>query len=104
MPSYTRPTTHHISTFESLQQQGVPALVRLKEAARISSTAVQTLYNQISQGRCRMKTVKLGARRYVRLQDLAEYIDNAGGGGEPTKRRTGRLTKREEIERRNGRC
>lgn len=51
-----------------------------------------------------MKTVKLGARRYVRLQDLAEYIDNAGGEGEPTKRRTGRLTKRKEIERRNGRC
>lgn len=96
-----RPFTAQSSTLEQLQRQGLPALVCLKEAARISSASVQTLYNQISQGRCRMKTIKLGSRRYVRLQDLAEYIDGVCVAIEPAPRRTGRLTKAEEIRRRN---
>lgn len=91
------------TTLELLQRQGLPALVSLKEAARVSSFAVQTLRNQICQGRCQLKTIKLGGRRFARLQDLADFIDGSHGGNEPTARRTGRLTKREEIERRNGR-
>jgi hypothetical protein len=84
-----------------LQRQGQPALICLKDAARISGVAVQTLRNQISQGRCQLKTIKRGGRRLVRLQDLEEFIDGSSGGNEPTARRTGRLTKREEIRRRD---
>jgi hypothetical protein len=50
-----------------------------------------------------MKTVKRVAPRCVRPQDLAECIDDVGSGVGPSQRRTGRLTKREEIARRNGR-
>ncbi|TDP79332.1 hypothetical protein EV672_1153 [Aquabacterium commune] len=104
MYPHDRLTVVQPTTLELLQRQGQPALICLKDAARISGVAVQTLRNQISLGRCQLKTIKRGGRRFVRLQDLAEFIDGSPGGNEPTVRRTGRLTKREEIERRNGRC
>jgi hypothetical protein len=75
----------------------------MNQHARISGIAVQTLRNQICQGRCQLETIKLGGRRYVRVQDLADFLDGVRGATEPIQRRTGRLTKREEIERRNGR-
>lgn len=45
-------------------------LVSISEAAAMLSIAPKTLYNQVSAGACPLKTIKVGGRRLVFLQDL----------------------------------
>jgi len=81
-----------------------PAVVDLVDAARECARAHQTLLNELSGGRCALRCFKQGRRWYVRLTDLADYIDAHALGGRaeqtlPTRRR-GRPTKAEVIARR----
>ncbi len=46
--------------------------VSIEEAAQLLGIAKQTLYNQVSAGRCPVPTIKLGGRRLVRVADLIE--------------------------------
>ena len=86
------------TTTEELIQQAVKGrvLVSVPEAARICGLACQTVYNAIAtesgviSGR-QLQTIKIGKRRLVRIQDLADWIDAHG------KRRPGRPRKAEKI-------
>ena len=92
----------------SLLSTRYPAVVDLVDAARECARAHQTLLNELSAGRCRLKCFKQGRRWYVRLVDLADYIDAHALGGQhgvtpsetPSTRKRGRPTKAETIARR----
>lgn len=92
----------------SLLSTRYPAVVDLVDAARECARAHQTLLNELSAGRCRLKCFKQGRRWYVRLVDLADYIDAHALGRvpgitpsqTPSTRKRGRPTKAETIARR----
>jgi len=92
----------------SLLSTRYPAVVDLVDAARECARAHQTLLNELSAGRCRLKCFKQGRRWYVRLVDLADYIDTHASGRQPSitpaltvaTRKRGRPTKAETIARR----
>ena len=90
----------------SLLSTRYPAVVDLVDAARECARAHQTLLNELSAGRCRLKCFKQGRRWYVRLVDLADYIDAGASTTSVSKstepRRRGRPTKAEQIARRLG--
>ena len=80
-----------------------PAVVELPIAAQECSIAHQTLLNQICKGTCPLPVFKQGRRWYVRLVDLAEYIDRRFLLSNPqqiARPKRGRPTKAEEIARR----
>lgn len=78
------------------------AVVDLKSAAREAGRAHQTFLNELSSGRCLLKCFKVGRRWYVRVHDLAAFIDGQAEAhrelGLP--RRRGRPTKAETVARR----
>ena len=92
----------------SLLSNRYPAVVDLVDAARECARAHQTLLNELSAGRCRLKCFKQGRRWYVRLQDLADYIDSQALGrghlvmpaATELSRKRGRPTKAAAIARR----
>ena len=92
----------------SLLSTRYPAVVDLVDAARECARAHQTLLNELSAGQCRLKCFKQGRRWYVRLVDLADYIDAHALGRvpgiapsqTPSTRKRGRPTKAETIARR----
>lgn len=80
-----------------------PAVVELPIAAQECSVAHQTLLNQICKGKCPLPVFKQGRRWYVRLVDLADYIDRRFLLSNPqqiARPKRGRPTKAEEIARR----
>ena len=50
--------------------------VSLVEAAEMLGLRPKTLYNQVSMGSCPIPTIKLGGRRFVRVQDLCNLTRN----------------------------
>lgn len=82
-----------------------PAVVDLVVAARECSRAHQTFLNELSSGRCTLRCFKQGRRWYVRLVDLAGYIDGhfdhlQMGALSKQPPRRGRPTKAEMIAKR----
>ncbi len=88
----------------SLLSLRYPAVVDLADAARECARAHQTLLNELSAGRCKLKCFKQGRRWYVRLVDLADYIDTHALSAQSAQvtppRKRGRPTKAEAIARR----
>jgi hypothetical protein len=83
-----------------------PAVIDLALAAHECSRAHQTLLNELSSGRCSLKCFKQGRRWYVRLVDLAGYIDGhfdqlQSRSSITQVRRRGRPTKAEMIAKRS---
>lgn len=82
-----------------------PSVVDLIVAAKECSRAHQTFLNELSSGRCTLRCFKQGRRWYVRLVDLAGYIDShfdplqTNSSAKHTPRR-GRPTKAQMIARR----
>lgn len=84
-----------------------PAVIELIDAARECGRAHQTFLNELSAGRCKLNCFKQGRRWYVRLIDLAQYIDGhfqpslTDDVAQPVAAKRGRPTKSEQIARRN---
>ncbi len=82
------------------------AVIDLAIAARECGRAHQTFLNELSGNRCRLKCFKQGRRWYVRLVDLAEYIDShfqsvpEQDHSRPVAAKRGRPTKAEMVARR----
>jgi hypothetical protein len=82
------------------------AVIDLAVAAHECGRAHQTFLNELSANRCRLKCFKQGRRWYVRLVDLADYIDGhflptATAETKFVQPKRGRPTKAEMIGRRN---
>jgi hypothetical protein len=83
-----------------------PAVIELIDAARECGRAHQTFLNELSSGRCKLNCFKQGRRWYVRLIDLAQYIDGhfqtslTEDVEQPVAIKRGRPSKSEQIERR----
>lgn len=84
-----------LTTFEILSAR-YPGqfLILAVEAAPVLGIAEQTVRNQISTKKFPVPTHKIGARRFVRLDELARYIDNQT----KPKRKRGPHGKVERIE------
>jgi hypothetical protein len=83
-----------------------PAVIELIDAARECGRAHQTFLNELSSGRCKLNCFKQGRRWYVRLIDLAQYIDGhfqpslTNDVAQPVGIKRGRPSKAEQIARR----
>lgn len=120
MPSWTlvgvlnRETNMQFDSINTVQQSPTLTLLSYKYAAVIDLTiaarecgrAHQTFLNELSADRCKLKCFKQGRRWYVRLVDLAAYIDSHFQPSPSDAHRSvvpkrGRPTKAEIIARRN---
>lgn len=80
-----------------LSRCGGNVLIPFVTAAAQIGYAAQTARNLLVAGKFPIETVMSGARRFVHVADLAEYIDGLRAGSR-TKPRRGRPTKKSRIE------
>lgn len=56
------------------------AMISVKDAARATGLAAGSIYSGESEGKPIIPSVLVGARRLIRLVDLAVFIDSRAGG------------------------
>jgi hypothetical protein len=77
-----------------LARHGGKVLIPFVEASTTAGMAEQTARNSHSRGDYPMPTVEVGRRRFVHVQDLAEYIDSL----RQPKQKRGARTKKARLE------
>ena len=82
-----------------LAQFGGQILIPFASASTTAGMAEQTARNRLVRGDYPMRTVTVGGRRFVHVEDLATYIESLR---QPTPRR-GRPSKKMKVELRGGR-
>lgn len=89
-----------MSTTLQLLLARFPGAVQIpfSSAATAIGMAVQTGRNQLVRGTFPVRTIKLGGRRMVRLDDLAKYLDGAARTSGESGKRRGAPTKEERLE------
>lgn len=76
-----------------LAQHDGKVLIPFAAASSTAGMAEQTARNALSRGDYPIPTVEVGRRRFVHVQDLAEYIESL----RQPKPRRGRKSKKESI-------
>ncbi|MCW3479979.1 helix-turn-helix domain-containing protein [Neisseriaceae bacterium JH1-16] len=84
-----------------------PAVLSVRQACEELSLSYAATLNSLSKGSCQIPFYKNGRRWYIRLADLASYIDRSplhdvsSKCSPSTKRRRGRPTKVEQVRQRD---